>query len=197
MPQYLSPGVFVEEVNAGPVPIEGVSTSVTGAVGVTARGPTDGKPQLVTSFAEFTRTFGGFLAEPSPSICNAWALSADDGGRWWDFPLSVKGFFDNGGQQLFVKRVFSSTSVSAARTLGQGVIAEIQKDAPATSTTIQLRHLIGIVAGGTINLFNGPAVALGAFTVQSYDAATRIVTLTAALGTAVKAGLSYAVIEAL
>ncbi len=28
MPQYLSPGVYVEEVDAGPKPIEGVSTSV-------------------------------------------------------------------------------------------------------------------------------------------------------------------------
>ena len=35
MPQYLSPGVYVEEINAGPKPIEGVSTSVCGAVGMT------------------------------------------------------------------------------------------------------------------------------------------------------------------
>jgi Bacteriophage tail sheath protein len=194
MPQYLSPGVYVEEKNAGPVPIEGVSTSVTGAVGVTARGPTTGKPQLVTSFADFTRTFGDFLPEPAASIVNQWALSADDGGRWWDFPLAVKGYFDNGGQQLFVKRVFSSTAVAASKTLGQGIIAEITKDEPATSTTIKLRTLIGVADGLVFQLFNGPTL-VGPVTVQSYDSATNIVTLTAALGTAVKAGVSYLVIQ--
>lgn len=68
MPEYLSPGVYVEEIDAGPKPIEGVSTSTAGAVGVTARGPTrgkrgpfTGKPELVTSFAEFVRKFGGYL----------------------------------------------------------------------------------------------------------------------------------------
>ena len=35
MPEYLAPGVYVEEINTGPVPIEGVSTSVTGFVGAT------------------------------------------------------------------------------------------------------------------------------------------------------------------
>ena len=106
MPEYLSPGVYVEEVDAGPKPIEGVSTSTTGMVGVTERGPSGGsapgdttnrgKPVLVTSFADFTRVFGGFLPEPPPNIVNRWALDPTEGGRWWLFPLSVKGFFDNG-----------------------------------------------------------------------------------------------------
>lgn len=59
MPQYLSPGVYVEEIDAGPKPIEGVSTSICGAVGMTLTGPSSGKPVLVTSFYEFTRIFGG------------------------------------------------------------------------------------------------------------------------------------------
>jgi len=84
MPEYLSPGVYVEEVDAGPKPIEGVSTSTAGAVGVTERGPTGGaapgdttnrgKPVLVTSFADFMRTFGGFLPEADPATVNRWAL---------------------------------------------------------------------------------------------------------------------------
>ncbi len=48
MPEYLSPGVYVEEVDSGPQPIEGVSTSTTGFVGMTMRGPTSGPPVLVT-----------------------------------------------------------------------------------------------------------------------------------------------------
>src|SRR5258707_13754 len=105
MAEYLSPGVYVEEIDAGPKPIEGVSTSTAGAVGVTAFGPTEGKPVLVTSFAEFVRKFGGYLSTPTGSQYNRWALNPTEGGNYWQFPLAVKGFFDNGGQRLYVKRV--------------------------------------------------------------------------------------------
>ena len=47
MPEYLAPGVYVEEVDTGSKPIEGVSTSTTGMVGVTERGPVD-VPVLIT-----------------------------------------------------------------------------------------------------------------------------------------------------
>ena len=60
MPEYLSPGVYVEEVPSGNKPIEGVSTSTAGIVGVTERGPVN-EPTLVTSYADFTRKFGGYL----------------------------------------------------------------------------------------------------------------------------------------
>ena len=129
MPEYLSPGVYVEEVDAGPKPIEGVSTSTAGAVGVTVMGPTSGKPVLVTSFADFMRTFGGFLTQPEDAIVNQWALNATEGGRWWLFPLAVKGFFDNGGQRLYVKRVFSRNAKAASGTVGRGLVAEIAQDA--------------------------------------------------------------------
>ena len=38
MPQYFSPGVYIQEVETGPVPIQGASTSITGAVGEQPRG---------------------------------------------------------------------------------------------------------------------------------------------------------------
>ena len=110
MPQYLSPGVYIEELDVGPHPIQGVSTSTTGMVGVTARGPTDGKPKLVTTFTDYQRIFGGFLPLPDAgrfSVPGA-ARRNLEGGAWWLFPLAVKGFFDNGGQQLYVKRVFAA-----------------------------------------------------------------------------------------
>lgn len=155
MPEYLSPGVYVEEIDAGPKPIEGVSTSTAGAVGVTAFGPTTGKPKLVTSFADFMRTFGGFLPEPSGALYNKWALNGAEGGRWWQFPLSVKGFFDNGGQRMYVKRVFSSQALASVGKLGQGMVSEISSDATAGSTTIAVRHLINIAEGTTVGIFNG------------------------------------------
>ena len=58
MAEYLSPGVYIEEIDSGPKPIEGVSTSTAGMVGMTARGPVSGLPQLVTSFADYRRRYG-------------------------------------------------------------------------------------------------------------------------------------------
>ena len=57
MPEYLAPGVYVEEIDTGNKPIEGVSTSTAGILGVTERGPVD-VPILVTSYGEYTRWFG-------------------------------------------------------------------------------------------------------------------------------------------
>ena len=97
MPEYLAPGVYVEEIATGPRPIEGVSTSTTGFVGVTERGPTT--PRLVTSFIDYERWFGGYLGD-SPYL-----------------PHAVRGFFANGGQRLFVARVTPDDALQSSLTL--------------------------------------------------------------------------------
>ncbi|MEV6304245.1 phage tail sheath C-terminal domain-containing protein [Actinoplanes sp. NPDC051861] len=94
MPEYLSPGVYVEEIRTGPVPIEGVGTSTAGFVGQTERGPL--APRLVTSWLEYQRWYGGHI---SPSVSF--------------LPFAVQGFFDNGGQRLFVARVVGDTAGTA------------------------------------------------------------------------------------
>src|SRR4051812_35515165 len=58
MPEYLSPGVYMEEVEIGGTPIEGVSTSTTGFAGETERGPTEAT--LITGLAEYQRNYGGY-----------------------------------------------------------------------------------------------------------------------------------------
>lgn len=114
MPEYLSPAVYIEEV-PGQQPIEGVSTSTTGFVGVTLKGPTAGKPTLVTSYAEFIDIFGGGAPKPaSGPAFEQWAFEDHNGGHWWDFALSVRGFFDNGGRRLFIKRVLPATALSSS-----------------------------------------------------------------------------------
>jgi hypothetical protein len=209
MPEYLHPGVYVEEVDAGPKPIEGVSTSTAGAVGVTERGPTNGgppyygKPVLVTSFADFERTFGGFLPVPDPpSLVNTWNLDAVEGGRWWQFPLSVKGFFDNGGQRLYVKRVFArpdpmagTGAVASNAALGQGLVAGIAADAAATAQEIRLSHTIGVQVGGNLDIFTSGTTPLpgNPYTVASYDGAGTV-TLNQQLQGDVRAGRDLAVI---
>lgn len=86
MPEYLSPGVYVEEVPSGPRPIEGVGTSTAGMVGLTERGPTT--PRLVTNWGQFKRWYGDVVP-----VATSFA------------PFAARGFFENGGVRLFVARV--------------------------------------------------------------------------------------------
>jgi phage tail sheath protein FI len=90
MPEYLSPGVCVEEVEIGANPIEGVSTSTAGMVGATEKGPLN-KPVLIRSFLEFQMLFGGYLDESY--------------GAYRYLPHAVEGFFQNGGQRVYNTRV--------------------------------------------------------------------------------------------
>ncbi len=64
MPEYLTPGVYVEELNTGNKPIEGVSTSTVGFLGVAERGPGGpGSAKLITSYTvSVVRWFETLLA---------------------------------------------------------------------------------------------------------------------------------------
>jgi phage tail sheath protein FI len=102
MPMNQPPGVYVAETAATLSAITGVSTSTAGLVGVTERGP--GEPLPITCFAEFTQRFGA-APEPSRQLRERWVRDRNEGGQWWQLPLAVKGFFDNGGERLYVSRV--------------------------------------------------------------------------------------------
>ena len=86
MPEYLAPAVYVEEVDTGSKPIEGVSTSTAGVVGVSERGPVN-VPILVTSNGEFQRWFGQNL-DPKRFDQHRCHL-----------PHAVEGFFTNGASR--------------------------------------------------------------------------------------------------
>ncbi|HVO70482.1 MAG TPA: phage tail sheath C-terminal domain-containing protein [Aggregatilineaceae bacterium] len=101
MPEYLAPGVYVEEVDTGSKPIEGVSTSTTGMIGVTERGPVN-VPVLVTSYGEFVRWFGDKLNIQDYS-------NGTD--RHCYLPHAVQGFFDNGGKRLYITRILKDSGV--------------------------------------------------------------------------------------
>lgn len=108
MPEYLSPGVYVEEVSSGSKPIEGVSTSTAGMVGVTERGP-ENVPVLVTSYGEYRRIFGGELGI---------ADFTDGSGRVHGYlPHAVQGFFQNDGRRDYVVRVVPEDAALARRSL--------------------------------------------------------------------------------
>ncbi|MGA5565698.1 phage tail sheath family protein [Streptomyces platensis] len=183
MAEYLSPGVYIEEVDAGPRPIAGVSTSTAGMAGVTVRGPYTGKPKLVTNFLEFQSTFGGFVPEPDALIRDTWAGDPAEGGRWWLFPLAVKGFFDNGGRHLYIKRVAAKQATPASGVLGHGLVSPIAGDAAKGATRLELGHLIGFTGvGQQIQIFRGDdQQSIHTAGVAAYDATAHRIELDAEL----------------
>ena len=99
MPEYLAPGVYVEEVSFRSKSIEGVPTSTTGFAGVThygpvryTGGPKNSEPRLITSFTEFERVYG--------------SLNEMDSGRTAYLAHAARAYFENGGKRLYVSRVF-------------------------------------------------------------------------------------------
>jgi hypothetical protein len=90
-------------MTAEPHPIAAVDTNTAGLLGVTDRGPLEA--QIVTSLDDFTDRFGESITPPAPQVQSQWALDAAGGGEWWHVGHCVKGFFDNGGAHLVVKRV--------------------------------------------------------------------------------------------
>ncbi|HET6443765.1 MAG TPA: phage tail sheath subtilisin-like domain-containing protein [candidate division Zixibacteria bacterium] len=110
---YASPGVYVEEVDRGPKPIEILGASIAAFVGITAEAslkaldPATGarvpvqsvlnKATLVTNWTQFTDTFGGFT--PGAYL-----------------PDAVYGYFANGGGPCYVTslRALDSTDAKVA-----------------------------------------------------------------------------------
>ena len=84
------PGVYIEELPSSVRTITGVSTSVTAFIGRTRRGPVN-KAVTVHSFPEYERTFGGLWEESSMGY-------------------SVFQYFQNGGRDAIIVRVFSENA---------------------------------------------------------------------------------------
>jgi phage tail sheath protein FI len=114
MPEYLSPGVYVEEVDRGPKPIEGVGTAMAAFVGFSEKAEwvreVDGewvtedllnKPQLVTNWTQYVQRFGGFVQ-----------------GAY--LPHAVYGYFHNGGSRCYVVSVKTIGRAQAGLLGGDG-----------------------------------------------------------------------------
>ncbi|MGH3623898.1 MAG: phage tail sheath family protein, partial [Sciscionella sp.] len=85
MPSYLTPGVYVEEVQSGARPIEGVGTAVAAFVGFAETGPFH-EPTLVSNWDQYVQHFGGFTE-----------------GNY--LAHAVYGYFANGGGTAYVVRI--------------------------------------------------------------------------------------------
>jgi phage tail sheath protein FI len=98
MPQYFHPGVYIEEIERGPRPIEGVPTSTAAFLGEADRGSIT--PRLVTSSKDYQRWFGDVF------------------GDFKFLPYAVSGYFENGGVQGFVCRIVGDGATPAAAAFG-------------------------------------------------------------------------------
>jgi phage tail sheath protein FI len=137
MPEYLAPGVYVEEIDTGSKPIEGVSTSTAGMVGVTERGPVN-VPILITSYGEFRRWFGDEIpADAFPEHCF--------------LPHAVNGFFTNGGKRVYITRVIdgslarrSAFSIFFDGTAGAGSTVLLRGSAEFTASAANPPPLVAL-----------------------------------------------------
>jgi uncharacterized protein len=131
MPQYFSPGVFVEEVSSTTASIAGTGTSTAGFIGifgdrvnvaapnasgpakiVTIDVPTPAKQvEPITNWGEFVRAFGD-LVGPSDGTAASDGATVDVDHR--NLAQAVFGFFANGGSRCFIVRVLTVADVEAA-----------------------------------------------------------------------------------
>jgi len=105
MPEYLSPGVYIQEVNTGTRPIEGVGTAMAAFVGLAPAGPAN-QPVLITNWQQYVETFGAVEegGNRNPHLSGAYLSHA------------VYGYFLNGGGRCYVARV----DTAAGRENGKG-----------------------------------------------------------------------------
>jgi hypothetical protein len=107
MPEYLAPGVYVEETSFRAKSIEGVGTSTTAFVGPTRRGPVGETPELITSLTDFERIYGSLenlVLSDVPAAANRLNFVAH----------AARAYFDNGGSRLYVVRTSNNAAAASA-----------------------------------------------------------------------------------
>ena len=143
MPEYLSPGVYIEEIGIGAKPIEGVSTSTAGFLGETERGPTMPQLGLVTSWLQYQRVFGGYFGSDKY------------------LPYAVEGFFNDGGQRCYIGRIVKTDAIPATQNLTAGGSPALTVEAVGEGTW---GNGIAVkVAAGTLSTTANPRSRLSVF----------------------------------
>ncbi|MEH2546713.1 phage tail sheath protein FI/hydrogenase maturation factor [Bradyrhizobium sp. AZCC 2262] len=180
MPEYLHPGVYIEETSYRGKPIQGVSTSTAGFVGAARKGP-EGRAQFVSSFAQFRRLYGDPI---SPVV-----------GLGDYLGHSVKSFFENGGARCYVVRVLPGDALRSQIAIEQGIVLKLAPGVTVRGPTrnIRLNALRGVGDGTILHVWtrpdaNSPFAESRQVTVASYDATRNIVTTDA--GTQIPGGVT-------
>lgn len=179
MPEYLRPGVFIQETSFRGKPIQGVSTSTAGFVGATRSGP-EGKPTFVGSYGQFRRLFGDPITSPS--------------GLGDYLGHAVRAFFENGGSRCYVVRTLGPGAAAAKRTMDQGTIFRLARGVTVRgpTDTLRLNTLRQVAPGTVLRIFTRPS-ATGAFAERLSSAVVSINPLdnSVVLANPVAAGLAF------
>ena len=149
MPEYLAPGVYVEETSFRSKSIEGVSTTTTGFVGPTRYGPTEGEPELITSFTQFERIYGGL--DP---------LNYGNGDVTNYMAHAVRAFFDNGGSRLYISRAYQPSEGCHGRAEAAIPTPDSQIGAVDETTTAATSTILSAFATTTNHLQHARAAAI-------------------------------------
>jgi Bacteriophage tail sheath protein len=184
MPQYLSPGVYVEEVPSSIKAIAGVSTSTPGFIGivpdkvhlVAKREPTAADAAtskfvdftiptpaetavLLTNWTQFTKAFGDLIGDPS-AAATADASPAVDAGHS-HLAHAVYGFFNNGGSRCYVARIKSVTDLDDALRAFAAIDEIALVAAPGITDDAVRDKLVAHCAqtGDRFAILDGPATA--------------------------------------
>lgn len=102
-----TPDVYLQDLHAGSSNI-GLEDSTVGIMIGTAKSGLVGVPQLINSWSEYIEKYAYGLDTP---------FMADS-----DLAYAVYGFFNNGGRQLYILRVASSTAKKATVTVCGGLV---------------------------------------------------------------------------
>jgi phage tail sheath protein FI len=130
VPTYAAPGVYVEEVPSSQKVLSAAATAIAAFVGFTEKVPKDDptdpegvKPRLVTSWMQFEELYGSFA-------------------KGCMLPLSVYGYFQNGGNIAYIVRIPNTAPAgqpaelslpAADRTLGNPLkVTSVEPDADIT-----------------------------------------------------------------
>jgi phage tail sheath protein FI len=103
MPEYLAPGVYVEETSFRSKSIEGVSTTTTGFVGPCRYGPITEPADVITSLGEFELSYAGGTKLAFAEAGGQPDVTTEMDNYLWH---AVRAFFTEGGKRLYIARVF-------------------------------------------------------------------------------------------
>lgn len=122
MPMPTTPGVYFETLDSDRTRVRGLRTDIAALVGIAERGPLD-QPVRVSSQAQFTAAFGGYL----PGAYLAYA---------------AKAFFENGGRTGYFVRVAAPPRTTQTSALPQ----------PADRSSSLVLDSTGFAAGAVVTV---------------------------------------------
>lgn len=120
MPNYQTPGVYVEEIESGSKPIEAGATNIVGFLGIAEKGPVN-QATLVTNWTQYSKIFGG-LHE----------------GGWLGH--GVYQFFQNGGTKCYINNLAEPKAKKTDANSKEGEKASEKTEVSPSSSNYEVKN---------------------------------------------------------